>query len=609
MSQAPETVDGAGLEIFQEVLQSLVLQRPLEETLGLISRRVCELAAFDFCGIVLPDEQWEHVHLAASHAFPPNYVKRLNELWLAPLEGVDLDGSPTVAALKRRETAVLTDALSDEGFRPWRALASEFGYRSLVSSPLVVRGEVLGALNGYSAQPRTLTDAQLQTVETLASQAALALRLTMLVDAQQETIAQLREANQQLREHRRMLERSHDIHLRLTSAVIAGADFHAVAQTLAGLIGRGVLVTDAGGRPICTSEDPPPHPALATASPDALVGRIRIGAELLGHVVVEEGDPVSRDLDVRAVEHAGTVLALEIVKERVARATEERLRSDFLSDLLEGRDVAADRIGERARHYGLTLGAEHRVVVAALEDGPAHLARTRRPEAAGRDRRAQVLAALAATLVERLPGALTGRAGDVVTVAVPTGGDPARALERVTGAIAAGRTRVAELVPGLQVSAGIGAVARAAPDFRASYAGATRCLDVLRRLGRPGETLAADDLGILGLFVDNARPEELEALARQVLGPALDHDARTGSELLRTLESYLGCGCDARACARDLYVHANTVRYRLRQLQELCGLDLRDPQDLLRVTMARLVVRLLGDRETVSGPPTVTRKS
>ena len=593
MAPASETVDGAGLEIFQEVLQSLVLQRPLEETLGLISRRVCELAAFDFCGIVLPDEQWEHVHLAASHGFPPNYVKRLNEIWLAPLEGVDLDGSPTVAALKRRETAVLTDALSDEGFRPWRALATEFGYRSLVSAPLVVRGEVLGALNGYSAQPRTLTDAQLQTVETLASQAALALRLTMLVDAQQETIAQLREANEQLREHRRMLERSHDIHLRLTSAVIAGADFHAVAQTLAGLIGRGVLVTDVAGRPICTSEDPPPDPALATASPEALVGRIRIGAELLGHVVVEEGDPASRDLDVRAVEHAGTVLALEIVKERVARATEERLRSDFLSDLLDGRDVAEDRIGERARHYGLRLGADHRVVVAAIEDGP------------GDD----VLAALAATLAERLPGALTGRAGDVVTVAVPTGGDPARALARVTGAIAAGRARVAELAPGVPVSAGIGAVARAAPDFRASYAGATRCLDVLRRLGRPGETLAADDLGILGLFVDNARPEELEAMARQVLGPALDHDARTGSELLRTLESYLGCGCDARACARELYVHANTVRYRLRQLQELCDLDLRDPQDLLRVTMARLVVRLLGDRATVSRPAPVTRKS
>jgi sugar diacid utilization regulator len=575
----------AGLDIFREVLESLVHERPLAETLGLISRRVCELGAFDFCGILLPDAAGDHVHVAASHGFPPRYVKRLNELFLASLRDTALAGTPTASALRRRETAVLTDALSDESFRPWRALAREFGYRSIVSAPLVVEGEVLGALNGYSALPRALTDAQRRTVEALAGQAALALRMTMLVDAQQETIAKLREANEQLEDHRRMLERSHDIHLRLTSAVIAGADFHAVAQTLAGLIGRPVLVTDAGGHPICTSEDPPPDPALHAGSPDALVGRIRIGTELLGYVVVEEGAPASRDLDVRAVEHAATVLALEIVKERVARATEERLRSDFLSDLLDGRDAHDERIGERARHYGLSLGAEHRVVVAALEDG-------------GPGLRPQAVALVAATIAEALPGALTGRAGDVVTAAVPTDGDD-RTLERIADAIAAARSRVGALATGLRLSAGIGAVACAAPEFTASYAGATRCIDMLRRLGRAGETLAADELGILGLFVDSARPEELEALARQVLGPVLERDARTGSALLRTLESYLAAGCNARACARELYVHVNTVKYRLRQVQDLCGLDLRDPHDLLRVTMARLIVRLLGDGPVV----------
>jgi sugar diacid utilization regulator len=576
-------------DIFGEVVESLVHERPLAETLALISRRVCELGAFDFCGILLPDAEGDHVHLAASHGFPPRYVKRLNDVFLGSLRDTALAGSPTASALRRRETAVMTDALSDESFRPWRALAREFGYRSIVSAPLVVEGEVLGALNGYSAQPRDLTDDQRRTVETLAGQAALALRMTMLVDAQHETIAKLREANEQLEAQRRMLERSHDIHMRLTSAVIAGADFHAVAQTLAGLIGRPALVTDSGGHPICTSEDPPPDPALHAGSPDALVGRIRIGAELLGFVVVEEGELSSRDLDVRAVEHAATVLALEIVKERVARATEERLRSDFLSDLLDGRDVAEERIGERARHYGLTLGAEHRVVVAAVEDDD-------------RDRRPQALELVARTLAERLPGALTGRAGDLVTAAVPTDGDD-RAVARAGDAVAAARARVEALGPGLRVSAGIGEVACAAPEFAASYAGAMRCIDVLRRLGRAGETLAADELGILGLFVDSARPQELEALARQVLGPVLERDARSGSALLRTLETYLATGCDARACARELYVHVNTVKYRLRQVQELCGLDLRDPHDLLRVTVARLIVRLLGDRDWSAGIP------
>jgi sugar diacid utilization regulator len=585
-----------GLGIFQEVLQSLSRQRPLDETLGLISRRVCELGDFDFCGIVLPDARADHVHLAATHAFPPRYARRLEELFHASLRDSALHGSPTESAIRRRTTAVMADALADESFARWRTLATEFGYRSIVSAPLVVDDEVLGTLNGYSQQPRALTPAQLETVDALASQAALALRMAVLVEAQQDTIAKLRAANDQLREQRLMLERSHDIHMRLTSAVIAGADFHAVAQTLAELIGRPVLVTDAVGHRICTT-DPSPDPALTPSSPDALVGRIRIGAELLGHVVVEETDPAAHELDVRAVEHAATVLALEIVKERVARATEERLRSDFLADLLEGRHGDDQRIGERARHHGLVLGAGHRVLVAALDGWEAYEARARRSEAAGRSHRAEVLDAMTTAIGGALPGALVGQVADAVAAAVAEPEDEDGAA--VHAAIDAARARVARLAPGLHVSAGVGAVARTASELAASYAGATRCIDALRRLGRAGETLAADDLGVLGLFVDSARPEELAALAREVLGPVLDHDARTGGALLRTLESYLTNGCDARACAAELYVHVNTVRYRLRQVQELCGLDLRDPHDLLRATVARLVVRLVGAEAVV----------
>ncbi|HEX2104309.1 MAG TPA: helix-turn-helix domain-containing protein [Solirubrobacteraceae bacterium] len=558
----------AGLPIFQEVLDSLLHEGSLAETLTLISRRVTELGAFDFCGIVLPDADWTHVRLAASHAFPPRYAARLNDTFLAPLDGTPLAGSPTAMAMRLRRTVVLRDALTDESFRPWRSFALEFGYRSLVCAPLVVHGEVLGVLNGYARRPRELSSAQIATVETLASQAALALRMTMLVDAQHETIAKL--------------ERSHDIHLRLTSAVIAGADFHAVAQILAGLIGRPVLVTDSAGAAICTS-DPPPDPALGADSPGALVGRIRIGAELLGHVVVEESDPASHDLDVRAVEHAATVLALEIVKERVARATEERLRSDFLADLIDGRKDGQGRIAERARHHGLRLGAAHRVVVVALDERPTYQAREQVRRLAG------------AVLLERLAGSLVGEVGDAVAAAVPVEDAGAESLADVRSALDEARARVASTAPELRLSVGIGAVARTAHDFPASYADARRCVDVLRRLGRAGETMAADDLGLLGLFVDSARPEELAALARQVLGPVLERDARTGSALLQTLEAYLGSGCDARACAASLFVHVNTVKYRLRQVEELCGVSLRDPEDLLRVTMARLIVRLVAE--------------
>src|SRR3954454_9142019 len=94
----PDLERASGLPIFQEVLDSLLHEGSLEETLTLISRRVTELAAFDFCGIVLPDADWTHVHLAASHAFPPRYASRLNDAFLAPLDGTPLAGAPTATA-------------------------------------------------------------------------------------------------------------------------------------------------------------------------------------------------------------------------------------------------------------------------------------------------------------------------------------------------------------------------------------------------------------------------------------------------------------------------------------------------------------------------------
>src|SRR3954466_14226056 len=122
-------------DIFGEVVESLVHERPLAETLTLICRRVCDLGAFDFCGILLPDAERDHVHLAGSHGFPPLYITRLNDLFLAPLQDAELAASPTASALRHRETAVLTDALRDESFRPWRPLARGVGSRPPVPPP------------------------------------------------------------------------------------------------------------------------------------------------------------------------------------------------------------------------------------------------------------------------------------------------------------------------------------------------------------------------------------------------------------------------------------------------------------------------------------------
>ncbi|WP_033288858.1 PucR family transcriptional regulator [Amycolatopsis jejuensis] len=57
----------------------------------------------------------------------------------------------------------------------------------------------------------------------------------------------------------------------------------------------------------------------------------------------------------------------------------------------------------------------------------------------------------------------------------------------------------------------------------------------------------------------------------------------------QTLQAYFDANCDMAAAARALYVHRNTMRYRLRRLQELSGMDLESPLDRL---LAELELRL-----------------
>ncbi|MFC4000739.1 PucR family transcriptional regulator [Prauserella oleivorans] len=65
-----------------------------------------------------------------------------------------------------------------------------------------------------------------------------------------------------------------------------------------------------------------------------------------------------------------------------------------------------------------------------------------------------------------------------------------------------------------------------------------------------------------------------------------------GPALLETIEAYLETGGVLETCARQLFVHPNTVRYRLRKAAELTGRNAGDPRDALVLRIALTVGRL-----------------
>ncbi|HEX7323567.1 MAG TPA: helix-turn-helix domain-containing protein [Mycobacterium sp.] len=114
-----------------------------------------------------------------------------------------------------------------------------------------------------------------------------------------------------------------------------------------------------------------------------------------------------------------------------------------------------------------------------------------------------------------------------------------------------------------------------------SYHLATRALMTALACGFRG----AHDIGSLGVRAAVAMDADVgEALRKRYLEPL--GAGGSARELMSTLRTYLACDMHVETTATRLFVHQNTVRYRLARFEELTGASLRDTEVLVGVWWA-----------------------
>ncbi|MEW6477106.1 MAG: helix-turn-helix domain-containing protein [Actinomycetota bacterium] len=257
----------------------------------------------------------------------------------------------------------------------------------------------------------------------------------------------------------------------------------------------------------------------------------------------------------------------------------ERDQREFFLDLLAGR--ATECLVLQGRRLGHDLEQPHWPLVFRAETG-AHAARhagdpTGRLEQAVRD-------GLREVDPSGRPAPVVGLHGDAVVVFLPDGlpAGPAKLASRV---------RILASRRGLQVLAGWGPRCDDLRSFGAGVARARWVIDVLA--GMPGDPAPAgyDDLGIYGLLYEKRDRDQLADFADRWLGPLLEH-----GELTHTLRVFLETGGPS-AAASALFVHISTLKYRLRKIESILGVDLSDPEECFNL---RLAFKILAVQERLS---------
>jgi hypothetical protein len=117
-------------------------------------------------------------------------------------------------------------------------------------------------------------------------------------------------------------------------------------------------------------------------------------------------------------------------------------------------------------------------------------------------------------------------------------------------------------------------------------------LEAVRSHQRAARAFTLDLSGVvdadahLAALVLGADPDTRADLRAQVLAPLADQRPSTAEKLTETLRSWVLNQGRRDAVAAELFVHAQTVRYRVQQLRELYGDRLEDPQFVLEATLA-----------------------
>ncbi|HET7119727.1 MAG TPA: helix-turn-helix domain-containing protein [Solirubrobacterales bacterium] len=381
----------------------------------------------------------------------------------------------------------------------------------------------------------------------------------------------------------------------VSSRDLAGSDLFAVAEATAALAGGPVVIDDIRSRVLAFSaggdtDDErrftilnrrPPDDCMRAMRQEGVIDHlltndevlrfeygegsqprraiaIRHNGQMLGSIWLMGDEGALADDADEVLRRAAPIAALHLVRQRMRDDIERRMRGDALATMLNGGEPS------EAALRRLDLPGDEPLVVLAIEvitcgvHSPAAVG-TRLIDLLTMQLHAYDRPAVAATL--------DGRVYAVTSSRGPRDREALQAIARECRIHASKVLRV-------ELRTGIGHEVAAAAELAVARRSADECLSLSPDSEREvlfeaihGTVLLANVEGMVGGWYGGQ-----SAALRKLI----EHDRLHSSDYLPTLRAVLDNLGNAAKAAQDLHLHVNTVRYRIRRITELTGIDLAD---------------------------------
>ncbi|WP_057567967.1 PucR family transcriptional regulator [Paraclostridium sordellii] len=113
-------------------------------------------------------------------------------------------------------------------------------------------------------------------------------------------------------------------------------------------------------------------------------------------------------------------------------------------------------------------------------------------------------------------------------------------------------------------------------DIKISYKEAFKALSMIDIYHRDSKIIKYKELGIIRWLVELSDIKEIQRYCYENLGPILEYDKKHGMDLMGTLKCYFQNNRHLLKTSQELFIHRNTLLYRLSTIKELLKIDLDD---------------------------------
>lgn len=321
---------------------------------------------------------------------------------------------------------------------------------------------------------------------------------------------------------------------------------------------------------------------------------IAVSQDLYGYIIVWQTVRKLTEFDYVILQQASTIIALERIKAKEIEEVKLKIRHDFFDDLLSGKITSPDTLQTLCDLHGINPNYMYYCVVVNIETNEVDKLEDMISRRYKMENIAQTCVDLIYKLTYKAKGEITCfYRNNRVIILVGQNNEHTPIL--VNEAKQYATELHEELVRKTNKSflIGIGQQYKSISLINKSFSEANEMIRLMHQINEKNVVSHFEDYSVYHLLDSNVNDAELDDFFQKCLGKIYEHDNLHGTSYISTLENYFYNNQNVTETSKAMYLHRNTLNYRIEKIKEILNTDLKNSEELLRIQIALKIFRIL----------------